>query len=529
MKYAIILMAFLWVAFYFNPFGTNGFTTFDSYKYALSLSAQNPFAIISSLLHSVAGEKALFFISPVAALLASICVLFTFKDNKRIAILSSLLFLISPYLLSTSVLGIFEPKAFSIFFLALSLLLLSKEESIYHIAGGFSILISYLASSSPVPIIFALLYALWKHNLNSILFAAPTLLSLIRVLPNIEPPTLINAFSNGAFFFVVIIASLVIFGIKLKNKKLDLTSFSSIFSLLMPFDPIYSTVFLAFATYSVFDYVSNLKGDKISLSVLGGVTAFSITYLLVSSSLDLVKTILLSLFVAALPAVYLHVSKVNYAKYFKHTAYFAMGLLFFSTLFNAGLVAPVYKGILSPEMIDALNWLSPHESTVYSDDKTCALILYYTKNKCFTNNFNETMFSKAEIPASDYLVVSADLFDSSPIESFRFAGFAPVENTLYGYFISQGGLRLYFNAGPDGNSVSENWIIESIQTGEGRTIAYDALPIVRDKSGMMYRIVYPLQTSDINIFKLFFGYVGEWKQIYPTNEGALRIFTSKSN
>ena len=108
-------------------------------------------------------------------------------------------------------------------------------------------------------------------------------------------------------------------------------------------------------------------------------------------------------------------------------------------------------------------------------------------------------------------------------------GFVPVQDTLYGYFISQNGLRLYFNAGSDGNSISEQWVLEDPSTGESRMIAYDALPIVRDGEGQMHRIIYPLQGTESNLFKLFFGYVDGWTQVYPEPDvGVIRIFSAEN-
>lgn len=234
---------------------------------------------------------------------------------------------------------------------------------------------------------------------------------------------------------------------------------------------------------------------------------------------------------------------------FKSAAFMLCAFLLFYSMAAGSLFAQAQVAEERPEVLGALEWSSaniPAGQPLYafmlgptvqyvsghqSGDKDAAIASFLLGS----GNASELRAAGVE-----YLLVDAAYFDdltklrdasgkqSVRMDSFVFAGYAQDEaGTVYAFFY---GLedRLVARADPQTGQLLGNTY--SIQRGSGETleIAASRALLLRGSDEVTLdgndRIVYPGESFNTNLFKLFFGEVGGMERIYPSGEGSVRIY-----
>ncbi|VVC03051.1 Uncharacterised protein [Candidatus Burarchaeum australiense] len=234
---------------------------------------------------------------------------------------------------------------------------------------------------------------------------------------------------------------------------------------------------------------------------------------------------------------------------FKAAVYtLALFALFSSLATGAVLAQSQYKGANS-DVVAALQWAAantPPGATI-AGFGLADQISYFSHRQAASDDALVARFLLTSAPAGslsqtgiDYLVVDGRSFDDlSPLrdasgesgvrmDSFLFAGLVrdPQGGNIYAVFVGPDS-QLYAPYDTQTNALA-GYSYRLNRGGESFDLASSRVLLLKynDTVGLQPydRMIYPGESYGANLFKLYFGEVAGMEKVYPTGEGAVRIY-----
>jgi len=314
--------------------------------------------------------------------------------------------------------------------------------------------------------------------------------------------------------------------------------------LVSSFSPLASLPLVAFGAAFGSAALFDMRSSRNLMLFAIGLVAALVSFILMSGFMTFTESAFFSLLIGAAGAFGVSMFESPASK--RVTPLLVVGFLLF-TSFNVAAIGAHYQADpVDVETQEAIAWLRSGTSStsvlavaVNSDMVELLSERTVVKNTTLVKDYLLSNASTALLKeeGAGYLVVDASIWDyleeakqetgrtSVRMESFGFIQYQSDGETVYGVFASTSGNAVLAPLDPatmQYDVLGDVFLYDS--SGNMRKVSFGKFLEIKDKESRTYRLVYPYENYQVNLFNAFFGKVNGLEQAYPQKSGRVRVY-----